>query len=208
MNNLGRITHLGFLASHRGSNMQAVIDACRESRLAAVPALVISNNRDSGALARARSENIPAFHLSSALWPDAECLDQEITSVLQQHGVQLVVLAGYMKKIGPRLLAAYRNRIVNIHPSLLPRHGGPGMYGENVHAAVLAAKESETGVTVHLVTEEYDQGAILAQRGGIPVRTDDTPASLAARVIRVEHEFLVETLGRILDGSIPLPPSE
>lgn len=185
--------------------MQAIIDACCDGRLPAAPAVVISNNRDSGALSRAHIRGIPAVHLSSAVVPDANELDARIVTTLQEHGVELVVLAGYMKKIGPRLLSAYRNRIINIHPSLLPRHGGPGMYGEHVHAAVLAAGDRETGVTVHLVNENYDQGRILAQRGGILVRTDDTPATLAARVLEVEHEFLVETLGRILAGDIRLP---
>jgi phosphoribosylglycinamide formyltransferase 1 len=202
---MSKKTRLGFLASHRGSNMQTVIDACHDGRLPAVPAVVISNNRDSNALSRAHMQDIPAVHLSAAVVADADELDQRIVETLRKHGVDLVVLAGYMKKIGPNLLAAYRNRIVNIHPSLLPRHGGPGMYGEHVHAAVLAAGDRETGVTVHLVNEDYDQGAMLACRGGIPVLPDDTPASLAARVLEVEHEFLVETLGRILAGEIRLP---
>lgn len=198
-------TRLGFLASHRGSNMQAVIDACLDNRLPAEPAVVISNNRDSGALSRAHIHGIPAVHLSAAVVPDADELDARIVATLQEHGVELVILAGYMKKIGSHLLGAYRNRIINIHPSLLPRHGGPGMYGEHVHAAVLAAGDRETGVTVHLVNEDYDQGMILAQQGGIPVRSGDTPASLAARVLEIEHTFLVETLRRILAGEIELP---
>ena len=98
-----------------------------------------------------------------------------------------------MKKIGPAVLSAYAGRIINIHPALLPRHGGPGMYGRRVHEAVLAAGDSETGVTIHLVDEEYDHGHILAQTR-LPVLKGDTVDSLAARVLRREHEFLVETI--------------
>ncbi len=131
-------------------------------------------------------------------------LDQAITDALKKHQVDLVVLAGYMKKLGPVTLAAYQGRVINIHPALLPKYGGKGMYGIHVHEAVLAAGETETGVTVHLVDDHYDGGAILAQRR-VPVNSDDTADSLAARVLEVEHEFYVETLGKILAGEIELP---
>ncbi|WP_027892197.1 phosphoribosylglycinamide formyltransferase [Calidithermus chliarophilus] len=193
--------NLGFLASGRGSNMQAVIDACKRGELAATPRVVISNNSASGALERARQEGIPAYHLSSHT--HGEGLDEAILETLRRHEAQLVVLAGYMKKLGPRTLAAYRNRIVNIHPALLPKFGGQGMYGMNVHQAVIAAGERETGVTIHLVDEEYDHGATLAQ-ARVPVLPGDTPETLARRVLEREHTFLVETLGRIVRGELPL----
>jgi phosphoribosylglycinamide formyltransferase-1 len=193
--------NLGFLASGRGSNLQAVIDACKSGRLRATPRVVISNNSDSGALERARREGIPAYHLSSHT--HGEGLDEAILETLRRHGVELVVLAGYMKKLGPRTLVAYRNRIVNIHPALLPKFGGQGMYGMNVHRAVIAAGERESGATVHLVDEEYDHGAILAQTC-VPVLPDDTPETLARRVLEREHTFLVETLDQIIRGEIRL----
>ena len=194
---------LGFLASHGGSNMQAIIDACKEGRLQAEPCVVISNNSRSGAMERARREGIPAHHLSSRTHPDPEALDEAILAVLRRHEVEIVCLAGYMKKLGPKTLKAYRNRILNIHPALLPKFGGEGFYGERVHRAVLAAGEKESGPTVHLVDEYYDHGPILAQRR-VPVLPDDTPETLAARVLEQEHLIYAETLQRIAAGEIDL----
>jgi phosphoribosylglycinamide formyltransferase-1 len=199
-----KLTRLGFLASGRGSNMQAIIEACKERKLQAEPVVVISNNASAGALDIARSESIPAFHLSQNTHPDSELLDHAITETLQQHRVELVVLAGYMKKVGPVLLKAYRNRIINIHPSLLPEFGGKGMYGTRVHAAVLAAGEPITGATVHLVDNDYDSGPILGQRK-VKVLADDNPETLALRVLAAEHALYVDILQDIVKGKIILP---
>ena len=195
---------LGFLVSHGGTNMQAIIDACKEGRLDAVPCVVISNNSGAMALERARREDVPWYHLSQQTHPSAGALDQAMTQVMERHGVNLVVMAGYMLKIGPFLLARYAGRIVNVHPALLPRHGGKGMYGERVHEAVLAAGDEITGVTIHLVDAQYDHGAILAQREA-PVLPDDTVESLRQRVLAVEHQLYAETLQRIAIGEINLP---
>jgi phosphoribosylglycinamide formyltransferase-1 len=195
---------IGFLASHRGSDMQAVLDACRAGRLHATPAVVISNTRDAEALARAQREGIPHYHLSATTHPDPEALDTAILDALVGHGVEWVLLAGYLKKLGPRTLRAFRGRVLNIHPALLPKHGGQGMYGDRVHEAVLAAGERETGVTIHLVDEEYDHGAIVAQCT-VPVVAGDTVASLSRRVVEREHVFLVETLERLASGSLTIP---
>jgi phosphoribosylglycinamide formyltransferase-1 len=196
--------NIAFFASHRGSNMQAVIDACKAGRLNACPSVVISNNGDSEALEKAKQEGIPNYHLSSKTHPDPEMLDQEILRVLESHRANWIVLAGYMKKLGPKVLQKYKGRILNVHPSLLPKYGGKGMCGEAVHAAVLAAGEKETGVTIHLVDEQYDHGKVLAQCL-VPVSDGDTVESLAGRVLEREHVFLVETLDRIVHGEIPLP---
>jgi phosphoribosylglycinamide formyltransferase 1 len=198
-----KLVRLGFLASGRGSNMQAIIEACINGKIKAEPVVVISNNATAGALEIARRESIPAFHLSNYTHPDPGLLDQAITETLQQNHADLVILAGYMKKIGPALLGAYRNRIINIHPSLLPKFGGHGMYGIHVHEAVLAAGEKTTGATVHLVEGEYDSGRILKQRE-IEVLLDDTPESLAARVLEVEHSLYVDVLMDIIEGKIIL----
>jgi phosphoribosylglycinamide formyltransferase-1 len=195
--------NLGFLASGRGSNMQAVIDACKSGRLAARPRVVISNNSGSGALARADQEGIPRYHLSGRTHPDPAQLDAAILDALLRHEVELVILAGYMKKLGPRTLEHYAGRIINIHPALLPKFGGLGMYGARVHQAVLAAGEQETGVTIHLVDAEYDTGPIVAQCR-VPVLADDTAESLAQRLLKQEHRFLVETIGKIASGEIAL----
>jgi phosphoribosylglycinamide formyltransferase-1 len=194
---------LGILASHRGSSLQAVIDACGAGRLAATPAVVISNNADAEALARARRHGIPHAHLSGAAHPDAARLDAAIRDTLAAHGVELVLLLGYLRKLGPLTLGRYERRVLNVHPALLPRFGGQGMYGLRVHEAVLAAGERETGVTIHLVDGEYDRGRIVAQCR-VPVLPGDTVDTLAARVLAREHAFLVETLEGVLSGAVPL----
>lgn len=199
----GRVLQLGFLASHRGTNLQAILDACKTGRLQARPRVVISNNSDSGALQRARKMGVPAVHLSTYTHPEPGTLDGAILAILQAYGVEVVCLAGYMKRLGPRTLAAYRGRVLNIHPSLLPKFGGRGFYGEVVHRAVLAAGERETGATVHLVDEEYDHGQVLDQVQ-VPVEPGDSVETLSARVLQQEHGLYVRTLQRIASGEIEL----
>lgn len=194
---------LGFLASHGGSNLQAMVDACRGGVLDGEARAVVSNSSRSGARTRAERAGIPFYHLSSATHPDADALDTAILHALQTRGVEIVCLAGYMKKLGARMLATYRGRILNIHPSLLPKFGGQGMYGMRVHEAVLAAGESESGATVHLIDGEYDHGPVLAQEA-VPVRAGDTPELLQARVLAVEHRLYTATLQKIAAGSIVL----
>ena len=123
---------------------------------------------------------------------------------MQAAGVELIVLSGYLRRLGPQVLAAYRNRILNIHPGLLPEFGGEGMYGRRVHEAVIAAGASESGATIHAVDEIYDHGPVIARRI-VPVRADDTADSLEARVTAMEPGFFVETLQAIAEGRQPLP---
>ena len=183
--------------------MQAVIDACRDGRLCAEPRVVISNNSRSGALRRAADAGIPHYHVSAVTHPDDDARDRAIVDILERHGVDLVVLGGYMKKLGPVTISRFRNRIVNVHPALLPRFGGRGFYGIAVHEAVLASGERATGATIHLVDEHLDHGAVLARRR-VAVRDGDTPEALAARVLPVEHNLYVDTLQRIASGEIDL----
>jgi phosphoribosylglycinamide formyltransferase-1 len=194
---------LGFLASHGGSNMQAVIDACREGRLDAEPRVVISNNSRSWALRRAADAGIPHYHMSTVTHPDDDNRDRAMVDVLERHGVDLVVLGGYMRKLGPETITRFRGRIVNVHPALLPRFGGRGFYGIAVHEAVLASGEGVTGATIHLVDEQIDHGPVLAQRR-VAVEDGDTAESLAERVLAVEHSLYVDTLRRIASGEIDL----
>ncbi len=189
---------LGILASHHGTNFQAVIDACQCGNLAAEVAVAISNNSQSGALVRARAANIPTVHLSSRTHPQAEALDEALLSALTDHQVDLVVMLGYMKKLGSRTLQHFQGRIINIHPSLLPKYGGQGMFGLNVHKAVLESADTETGVTVHYADEHYDTGQMITQVR-IQVMPDDSPESLAARVLRQEHKLLVNTLKQLAE---------
>lgn len=193
---------LGFLASHSGSNMQAIINACATGTLAAEPRVAISNNSQSGALARARQANMAAYHLSAQT--HGEGLGAAILTALRRHGVEVICLAGYMKKLGAEVLAAYGGRVLNIHPSLLPKFGGQGLYGMRVHEAVLAAGERESGATIHLVDEEYDRGRVLAQEK-VAVQAGDTPETLQKRVLAVEHRLYPATLVRIAAGEIPIP---
>jgi phosphoribosylglycinamide formyltransferase-1 len=194
---------LGLLASHRGSNVQVIVEACRSGGLAAEPGVVISNNANSGVLQFARGAGIPALRIGGPEYADDARRDAAILEALQSHRVDLVLLLGYLKLLGPRTTAAYRGRILNTHPALLPQHSGRGMYGQHVHQAVLDAGDRETGVTVHLVDELYDHGAVVAQ-ARVPVLAGDTVESLGARVLAREHGFIVETLSAIASGAIQL----
>ena len=196
--------NIGFLASHNGSNMQEIIDACNSDSLHAIPAVVISNNSKSGALERAQKEEIPNYHLSGKHYPDPNDLDKAILTVMMDHSVDIIVLAGYMKKLGPKTLAHFNGRILNIHPALLPKYGGKGMYGMFVHEAVISSGENESGVSIHIVDGNYDTGPIIAQVR-VPVTPSDTPETLAEKVLQQEHVLFPETLQKIVNGEIVLP---
>jgi phosphoribosylglycinamide formyltransferase-1 len=184
---------IAVLASHGGSVMQAVIDACEQQEIEAAVVLVISNNSGSGALTRAAEHGIPTLHLSSTTHPDPRELDTATMNALVAAAADWVLLAGYMKKLGAQTLARYRNRILNTHPALLPRYGGRGFYGRRVHQAVLDAGDRETGATVHLVDAEYDAGPVLAQVR-VPVRTGDTVVDIEERVKTAERKLIITTL--------------
>ncbi len=174
--------NVGVLASGSGSNLQALVDACVGDAPARV-ALVVSNREDAGALDRARAAEIPIYHLSDPEDGDA------LLGAFRNAGVQFVVLAGYLQLVPESVVRAFEGRIINIHPALLPGFGGKGMYGINVHRAVLASGSTISGATVHLVTAEYDRGPILAQ-WPVPVLPGDTAESLRDRVLAIEHELL------------------
>ena len=193
--------NIAVFASHGGSDLQAIIDACESGDLNAEVRVVISNNSGSLALKRAEVSRIPAFHFSNKVIKNAELLDKVILDVLIENEIDIIFLAGYLKKLGSIILKSFDNRVFNIHPSLLPNYGGQGMYGLNVHKAVLDANEIETGITIHRVNDEYDDGEIIAQRK-VPVLKDDTPEILAKRVLEQEHKFIVEILSEIIQGNI------
>ncbi len=185
--------NIAAMASHGGSILQAVIDACEDGTLAATVTLVISNNSDATALKRAKKHGIEALHLSARTHDNADELDEALTAALGEAKADWILLAGYMKKLGPQTLGAYRNRILNTHPSLLPKYGGQGLFGRNVHQAVLDAGDTESGATVHLVAEEYDSGPILSQVR-VQVKSDDSVESLEERVKSAERNLIVATL--------------
>jgi phosphoribosylglycinamide formyltransferase-1 len=181
------MTRIGVLVSGRGSNLEAILAA-------GLPVcLVISNRPGVRALSVAQRHTIATRVLRRADFPDADARDAAIGHALTDAGVTLAVLAGYDQLLRPSFFAAYAGRAINIHPSLLPAHGGPGMVGLAVHRSVLAAGDRETGATVHEVTADLDAGPILAQVR-VPVRPGDDAERLAARVLVEEHRLLVETL--------------
>ena len=192
---------IGVLASHEGTTLQSIIDACVDRRVNGRVVVVISNNSASGALRRAAAAGIETFHLSSVTHSSGDSLDAAICDALQRARADVVFLAGYMKRLGPRTLATFPARILNTHPALLPRFGGHGMFGNRVFEAVLAAGESESGVSVHLVDGEYDTGVVVRQER-IPVLPGDTVESLKARVQACEREVVVNTLAAMANGEL------
>jgi phosphoribosylglycinamide formyltransferase-1 len=185
--------NVGLFASGGGSNLQSIIDQSQAGNLDAVVSVVISNNSKSGALERARNHNIAGYHISGKTHPDPKAYVAAIQEALSKHEVKLIALAGYMKLLPPEVIREYANRIVNIHPALLPSFGGKGMYGHHVHEAVLASGCKVSGVTVHIVNEQYDEGPIVAQRC-VKIAEGDTPETLAARVLIEEHRIYPDAI--------------
>lgn len=191
---------IAILASHEGTIAQAVMDACAGDNIQGCVAVVISNNREAAVLRRAELANVPRAHLSGKTHPDPVALDLAILKTCSDAQADVVVLAGYMRRLASKMLKAYTGRIINTHPALLPAYGGQGMYGDRVHAAVLAAGERRSGASVHLVTQEYDEGPLLAQIE-VPVLPDDDVASLRSRVRKAERQALIQVLaGWSIDG--------
>ena len=186
--------------SGRGSNLEALLRALQPGAPAAI-VLVVSDRAEAAGLAHAESREIPARVLpdpaDAAAW----------LVLLREYRIDLLVLAGYLRLVPAPVVAAYRGRIINTHPSLLPAFGGKGMYGERVHQAVLESGARETGVTIHLVDEVYDRGAVLAQ-SRVPILRDDTPERLAARVLEVEHRLLPAAVLAAAAAGRPVPLSE
>jgi phosphoribosylglycinamide formyltransferase-1 len=193
---------LGFLASNNGSSMRAVVLAIEARALAAEARLVVSNKREAPALAFAEAHGVPTAVIPTAKHPEAA--DARLAAALQGAGVDLVVLSGYLRKLGPRTLAAYAGRVLNIHPGPLPRFGGQGMYGRRVHEAVAAAGLPASEVTVHVVDGEYDRGpTVLALP--VPLAVGDDAAAIEAKVTAAEDGVFVDVIRRLSEGSLTLP---
>ena len=185
---------LGILGSTRGSNLQAIIDAIVAKQLQAEIAIVISNKRDAYILERAQTHNLPHQFIDPTGLTRA-AYDQQVSAQLHQHQVDLVVLIGYMRILSPEFIAAWRNKVINVHPSLLPAHAG--LMDMDVHRAVISANEKQTGCTVHCVTEEVDAGPVLLQMT-CAVQPNDTPEILKTRVQKLEAEALIEAIKRFV----------
>lgn len=190
---------ISFLASHGGSSARFLISAMRKGELAATPGLLVTNNRDSAIFHWCLDNDMPVRHISSKTHRGEDNTDEAITDVLRAAGSDWIVCSGYMKVIGPRLLNAFAGRILNIHPALLPRHGGKGMYGDHVHHAVLQAGELESGATVHFVSAGIDEGPIVLQ-SKVPVLPGDDVAALRQRVQATEPELYLRALQNVLSG--------
>jgi phosphoribosylglycinamide formyltransferase-1 len=203
-NDTGIAMKIAVLASGEGTTLQAVLDACATGRLAARVGVVISNNAAAGALRRARAAGVPTRHLSAANTGGPGALDQALSKTLVEFATDLVLLAGYMKRLGRVTLAAFAGRIINIHPALLPQFGGQGMYGLNVHRAVLAAGLKVSGASLHWVDDDYDTGAVIAQVR-VPVEAGDSAQSLAARVQAAERELVIEVLAAAASDRLTPP---
>jgi len=194
---------LAVLASGKGSNFEAILNNIKAGVLDADIGVVISNKKTAGALEIAKKNNLPAVFISTKEFPEQKDFDARLMEILDEYEVNFIVLAGYLKMIGADIIEKYRNKILNIHPALLPAFGGKGMYGHLVHEAVLNYGCRVSGVTVHLVDENYDSGLPIIQRC-VSVENDDTPETLAARVLKVEHIAYTEALQLFANDKIEI----
>lgn len=183
---------IGVLISGGGTNLQAVIDGCENKSINGEVKVVISNKEEAYGLERARNHNIKAI---------CEKDENKIIEILKENEVELVILAGYLKIVSPKLVNEYRNKIINIHPSLIPAFCGKGYYGEKVHQGVIDYGSKVTGATVHFVDEGADTGPIIMQKT-VEVKQDDDIKKLAERVLEVEHEILTKSISMFCENKL------
>jgi formyltetrahydrofolate-dependent phosphoribosylglycinamide formyltransferase len=193
--------NLGFFASGSGSNFEAVARRCQSGEIKASPAVLICNVAGATVFERAEQLGVPSYFIRREDFAEGKDFAARLLEILREHHVNLILLAGYLRKLPPTVIRAFPNRVLNIHPALLPAFGGKGLYGHRVHEAVLAAGCRVTGVTVHLVDEEYDHGPIVLQRE-VRVREDDTPETLAARVLEVEHRIYGDAVKLFVENRV------
>ena len=189
---------LAVFASGRGSHLTNLFHAIEQGDIDAEISLVVSDVEGNGAALFAEEKDIPLLLVSTKSASSAIARNQCILEALTFHAIDWVLCLGYLKKVGTKIVEQYAGKMINIHPSLLPKFGGRGMYGLNVHQAVIDAGESISGATVHYVNEEYDEGAIIAQ-AEVDVPSGATPADLAALVLKAEHALLITTLKRLIN---------
>ena len=181
--------NIAVFASGKGSNVKAILDKIKTGELVnAKICIIISNNSKAGVFELAEENNIDSIHISSKTNPDSEQYEKTIIDLLDKYNIELILLAGYMKLLSLKIIKHFKGDILNIHPALLPRFGGKGMYGMKVHKAVIETEQKESGVTIHYVNEKYDDGLIIKQTK-VPVEDGDTPETLAARVLKAEHDL-------------------
>lgn len=195
---------IGVLASTKGTDMQAVIDAINSKKLNSVISVVISNKKDAYALERAKNHKIKAFFIDPKNKPREE-FDKEVANLLDKNKVELILLIGYMRILSPRFVKKYKNKIMNVHPSLLPKY--PGGMDLDVHKEVLKNKEKITGCTLHFVDESVDGGPIIMQKE-VKINKDETPDTLKAKVQKAEQEIIVKTIDLYEKGMIKVKGNE
>ncbi len=187
---------IGVLVSGNGSNLQAIIDATESERLDTEVSVVISNKKNAYALTRASKHGICGVYIGKENYFETSKRNAAIIKTLEDHKVDMVVLAGYLDILDKEIIEKYRKRIINIHPSLIPKYCGKGFYGMHVHEAAINNKETISGATVHFVDEGIDTGEIILQRQ-VDVSKDDTPDTLQQKVLQIEHSILIEAINQI-----------
>ena len=192
---------IAVFASGGGTNLQAEMDACRDGRIMGEVALVIYNRKKAYARVRAEEAGIPTRYINKLQFKTQEQKDNAILDILREYHIDIIVLAGYLDILGPTVVAAYRHRIMNTHPALIPAFCGMGYYGERVHQAAIDYGVKVSGCTIHLVDEGADTGPILLQEA-VPVLEDDDAATLAARILPVEHRLLPEAVALLCEDRI------
>jgi len=195
------LANIAVFISGGGSNLQSLIDASKSGNLSAKIVLVVAGSPDAYGLERAAKAGIDTFVYRVKDYPNKEAAHRDLMDMLEEYKVDYIALAGYLKLLPAPVVKKYKDHITNIHPALLPKFGGDGMYGHFVHKAVLAAGESESGATVHLVDEIYDHGKILKQ-GKVKIEPEETADSLAAKVLQVEHRIYPEALENLIRGNV------
>lgn len=185
----------------RGTNMQAIIDGCTDGRVNGDVAVVIGVRSDAPAMERAATAGVETIVVSPKEYDSSGDYDQALLEALKSRDIDLICLAGYMRKLGQSIIDSYRNRIMNVHPALIPMFFGQGMYGSHVHEAAVARGVKVSGCTVHFVDEDYDTGPIILQTV-VPVEADDSPESLAARILPEEHKTYVRAIQIFAEGRI------
>lgn len=197
---------IGVLASTKGTDLQAIIDEIANGTMPGIEiAIVLSNKEDAYALERARLQEVKAFFVDpkdeSGNPKSRQEYDQELAGILKYHDVDLVCLIGYMRILSPEFIREFPNKIINVHPALMPKFSGPGFYGQNVHQAVLDAGEKETGCTIHIVDEGVDTGQIIAQEK-VTITPEDTPETLKEKVQALEKKLYPEVIRRFAAGKV------
>ena len=193
--------NLAIFVSGRGSNLLSIASNIKSGRLNAKIAAVVSNKADCQAIEFAKEENIPTYVVNKQTADQSSISYEELTRILKESDINLVVLAGFLKKIPVELIKEFKNKIINIHPALLPSFGGKGMYGMNVHNAIFNQSVKVSGATVHFVDEIYDNGKIIGQKS-VDISDVDSPEEIALKVLKIEHELLPEIISKFVENKI------